>query len=108
MATIEKRGRKYRIVFCVGGKTYSRFLKTDSERVANASLARLEDTLRRVELGTFVVLPQSDLASLLLSDGQQAQTTIVCWAVLISSILSVEECPRCTKNQIVINQFFWH
>jgi len=71
MASIEKRGRSYRIVFRLDGRKHSRSLRTTNERDAVAALARLEDNLRRVDLGTLAVPPGSDLATFLLSDGRK-------------------------------------
>lgn len=71
MASIEKRGHSYRIVFRFDGRKFTRSLKTSSERDATASLARLEDNLRRVELGTLSIPEGSDVATFLLSDGKK-------------------------------------
>ena len=45
MASLEKRGRKYRIVFRFGGQKFTSALKTKNEKDATASLSRLEDQL---------------------------------------------------------------
>ena len=45
MATLEKRGATYRVVFFYGGKRYSRSLKTRDEKAVNNSLARAEKLL---------------------------------------------------------------
>jgi len=70
MASIEKRGRTYRIIFRVNGRKFSRSLHTSNERQAIGSLARLEDNLRRVELGTLSIPEGADIATFLLSDGR--------------------------------------
>ena len=70
MATLEKRNETYRIDFRCGGRRYRRSLKTTSERSANASLARLNDNLYRLELGTLVLPDGVDVATFLLSDGR--------------------------------------
>lgn len=70
MASIEKRGNSYRVIFRYGGEKYARSLRTSSERAANAGLARLEDNLRRVELGTLEPPDGVDIATFLLSDGR--------------------------------------
>lgn len=57
MASLEKRNGTYRIVFRCGGQKYGRSLKTESVRTAELSLAQLEDSLRRAELGTLAVPP---------------------------------------------------
>jgi integrase len=73
MASLEKRAGKYRIVFRVGGRKFSRSLKTQNEKEANGFLARLEDNLRRVELGTLILPENIDPATHLLSDGRLDQ-----------------------------------
>jgi len=57
-----------RIAFRFGGQKFSRSLKTNDE--TSAALARLEDNLRRLELGTLTVELEDDIASFLLSSGQ--------------------------------------
>jgi hypothetical protein len=52
MASLESRGRTYRVVFRYAGEKISRSLRTSNAKAANASLARLEDNLRRIELGS--------------------------------------------------------
>lgn len=51
MASIEFRGDSYRIVFRHAGEKFSRSLKTDNAKTANASLARLEDNLHALNKG---------------------------------------------------------
>ena len=52
MASLELRKGKYRVVFRYGGQKFSRSLRTEDEHKAKLSLARLEDNLSRLELGT--------------------------------------------------------
>ncbi|MEO8271676.1 MAG: hypothetical protein ABI557_18280 [Aureliella sp.] len=73
MASIELRGKSYRIVFRFDGERYSRSLQTRSEKVALGALYRLEDNLRRVELGTLSIPQSTDVADFLLSDGMAGQ-----------------------------------
>ncbi len=70
MASLEKRHSVYRVVFRLGGNKYCRSLRTRSEKVALASVARLEDNLRRVELGTLSIPEDADVPAFLLSDGR--------------------------------------
>lgn len=70
MATLENRSGKYRVIFYADGQRFTRSLKTRHEREAIASIARLEDNLRRVELGLLTPPHGVDLASFLLSDGR--------------------------------------
>jgi integrase len=73
MASLETRAGNYRIVFRVGGRKFSRTLKTVSEKEARGFLARLEDNLRRVELGTLILPENIDTPTYLLSDGHLDQ-----------------------------------
>lgn len=70
MATLEKRSGSYRVIFYVDGQRFTRSLKTIHQREAVASIARLEDNLRRVDLGLLIPPEAADLASFLLSDGR--------------------------------------
>ena len=70
MASLEKRNDSYRIVFRFGGRKFSRSLKTTDEKSAALSLARLEDNLRRLELGTLTIEPDDDVVAVLLSSGR--------------------------------------
>jgi integrase len=70
MASLEKRGDQFRIVFRFAGQRLSRSLKTTSEKAAVACVARLEDNLRRAELGLLTVPDDADVVSFLLSDGR--------------------------------------
>lgn len=72
MASIEQRGRSFRVVFRYHGRRFARSLRTSDEKQATATLARLEDNLRRVELGTLSVPEGSDVATFLLSDGRRS------------------------------------
>lgn len=70
MATIEKRGNQYRVVFWFRGERFSRSLRTTNEREALSRLARLDDNLRRFELGLLTSPDDADLTTFLLSDGR--------------------------------------
>lgn len=71
MATLEKRGKTYRVVFRYGGQKITKSVRTRDERAANACLARLEDNLRRLELGVLTLPEDADIAEFLLSDGRK-------------------------------------
>ena len=72
MASLELRKGKYRVVFRYGGRKFSRSLRTDDKQKAKLSLARVEDNLSRLELGTLDLPREVDLCSFLLSDGRLA------------------------------------
>lgn len=70
MASLEKRGSSYRVVFRYAGIKYARSLDTKSEKAAHAALARLEDNLYRLQIGTLDASLEGDLAAYLLADGR--------------------------------------
>ena len=70
MATLEKRAGSYRVIFYFGRQRFARSLKTNNHREALASAARLDDNLRRLELGLLTPPENVDLVSFLLSDGR--------------------------------------
>jgi integrase len=70
MASLEKRGNGYRIIFRLHGLKYTAALKTRSERAAQAALVRLEDNLYRLQIGTLHPPEDADLVSFLLADGR--------------------------------------
>ena len=55
MASLEKRPHGYRVVFMFRGEKIARSLQTKDPKQAKATLARMEDTLRRLELGTLLM-----------------------------------------------------
>lgn len=67
MATLEKRGRSFRVVFCYGGKKFSRSLNTKNEKTAQGILARVESLLHQVSVGTHTIPTGVDLPSYLIS-----------------------------------------
>lgn len=69
MASLEKRPHGYRVVFMFRGEKIARSLQTKDPKQAKATLARMEDTLRRIELGTLPLPEGTDIATFLLSDG---------------------------------------
>jgi integrase len=70
MPSLEQRNGTYHINFRLNGRRFRRSLRTANERSAQASMARLEDNLRRVELGTLELPDDVDIATFLLSDGR--------------------------------------
>ena len=68
MASLEQRGKSF-LIIRFKGQRFTRCLRTRDEKVATAALHRLEDNLRRVELGTLTVPESLDPADFLLADG---------------------------------------
>lgn len=73
MASLEHHYGSYRIVFRFAGRKFQRSLKTENERFAQATLARVEENLVRLELGQLLLPPGADVATFLLSDGRLEQ-----------------------------------
>lgn len=70
MASLENRNGSYRVVFRYAGRRFSSSLGTTRSTEARACVARLDDNLRRVELGLIAVPSGADIAAFLLSDGR--------------------------------------
>ena len=73
MASLEKRGGTFRIVFRFRGIKYTRALDTQSERDADASRKRLEANLHDLEIGRLVVPDGTDLPGFLLGNNGSPQ-----------------------------------
>lgn len=76
MASLENRNGSYRVVFRYAGRKLSRSLETTHLTEARASVARLEDNLRRLELGLLVLPSGVDVMAFLLSDDPLVAATL--------------------------------
>ena len=70
MVWLEQRGKKYRLSFRYGGTMYRHSLGTTDKSEADACLARLEDSLNRLERGWLKLPHDADLPLFLLSGGE--------------------------------------
>jgi integrase len=70
MASLERRGNKFRLVFRYAGRKFQHPLRTGSEREATACLERVEENIRLLERGRLALPPDADLPTFLLSDGK--------------------------------------
>ena len=70
MAWVEKRGKRFRLLFRLNNEKYTIKLKETDPREVEACLARVEENLRFVERGRLVVPEGADLALFLLTDGR--------------------------------------
>src|SRR5476651_979502 len=77
MPSLEQRNGRFRIVFRFAGQKLSRSLKTKDEDDALGTFARLQDNLRRAELGHLAVPEGADVAAFLLSDGRAVAKPIL-------------------------------
>lgn len=104
MATLEKRGRSFRIIFRHAGVRYARSLTTRDDRAAQATLSRLEDNLHRLSLGTLEVPPETDLVAFLLSDGRAKSKPVA--PPPQAQVLAREEV--CWTSQVQTNKMTCH
>src|SRR5262249_36135682 len=70
MASLEKRGEKFRLIYKHGGRRYTHSLGTGDPKEAEALKTRLEENQRLLERGRMKCPPGADLSLFLLSDGQ--------------------------------------
>lgn len=89
MASLELRNGNYRVVFRFGGQKFGRSLKTSDKRQADLALARLEDNLRRAELGTLTIFDGADIPTMLLSSGANQQRPKLKRAPLLGELLDL-------------------
>jgi integrase len=73
MASVEKRGNRYRVIFRYAGRRYTHSLKTTDPKEADALAGGLEKTLLRLEQGLLDLPEGVDLITFLLSDGQRVE-----------------------------------
>src|SRR5262249_20266763 len=71
MATLEKRGDSYRVIFYFRNQRFTRSLNTDKEKKADELRRRVEGNLELLEQGRLEYEPgKDDLATVLLTDGR--------------------------------------
>ena len=78
MASLEKRGGKFRVVVRLRGIKYSRALDARGERAAQLALLRFEDNLDRLESGSLVPPAGADLLEFLLAEARVAAMPSSC------------------------------
>src|SRR5262249_18780659 len=70
MASLERRGNRFRVIFRLGGQKHHVSVKASEEKDGEACLIRLEENLRLVDRGRLTVPDGADLGLFLLSDGK--------------------------------------
>lgn len=70
MATVERRGERYRLIFYYAGRRYAASLKTTKERDADSIAGTVEDTLSLLQRGVLTLPPGVDLVTFVLSGGR--------------------------------------
>ncbi len=70
MATVERRGKRFRLIFYHAGRRYAASLKTTTERDADSIAGTVEDTLTLLRRGVLPLPPGADLVTFVLSGGR--------------------------------------
>ena len=70
MAWVEKRGKRFRLLFRLNNEKYTIGLKVTDPKEVSACLARVEENIQLVERGRLIVPEGADLALFLLTDGR--------------------------------------
>lgn len=70
MASLERRGNRFRVIFRLGGQKHHISLNATDQRDAEACLVRLEENLRLVERGRLAIPDGADVGLFLLTDGR--------------------------------------
>ena len=69
MATLVRRGEKFRLIFRYAGVKYQHPFRTSNEREALACVERVEENILLLERGRLLLPADADLPTFLLSDG---------------------------------------
>src|SRR4051794_152018 len=70
MATIERRGKRFRVIFYQGGRRYAASTRTEDEKEADAIAGSVERTLMHLEQGVLTLPEGADLVTFVLSGGR--------------------------------------
>lgn len=70
MATVEKRNKKFRLIFYIAGQRYSGTLRTTERREADAIAGSVDRTLMLLEQGLIQLPDGADMVSFVLSGGK--------------------------------------
>ncbi|MBA4067430.1 MAG: hypothetical protein C0501_27720 [Isosphaera sp.] len=70
MASLERRGNRFRVIFRLGGRKLHVSVNASDQKDAEACLVRLEENLRLVERGRLAIPDGADVGLFLLSDGR--------------------------------------
>lgn len=88
MASLEQRGKRYRVAFRLGGQKYQVVVKANDGKEAEACLARLEENLRLVERGRLSIPDGADVGLFLLSDGKLEQKVKTTKAMTVAELVA--------------------
>jgi len=99
MASLEVRGRSFRVVFRLQGIKYSRTLKAEKSSISADALLRLEDSLDRIEGGMLVPPPGKDGLTLATLFGR-------CFSILLAGSLEPSTIQTMKIHQRQLKRFF--
>jgi integrase len=88
MASLEKRGKRFRVVFRLGGEKHFASVKTTDKREAEACLARLDENLRLVERGRLTIPDGAEVGLFLHSDGKLEQKVKLAHVLTVGELVS--------------------
>ncbi len=88
MAWLERRGKRFRVVFRFQDQRFLAILKTADAKEAEACLGRVEENLRLVERGRLTVPDGADLGLFLLSDGKLEQPVGIARTVRLAELFA--------------------
>lgn len=86
MAWLERRGKRFRVVFRFQDQRFLAVLKTTDVKEAEACRGRVEENLRLVERGRLTVPDGADLGLFLLSDGKLEQPVALARSVRLAEM----------------------
>ena len=89
MASLERRGNRYRVIFRLGGQKHHVGVKATDPKDADACRVRLEENLRLVERGRLTVPDGADLGLFLLSDGKLEKPVEIVRSVRLSELFEI-------------------
>ncbi len=88
MAWLERRGKRFRVVFRFQDQRFLAVLKTTDAKEAEACRGRVEENLRLVERGRLTVPAGADLGLFLLSDGKLEQPVSLARTVRLAELFA--------------------
>lgn len=88
MAWLERRGKRFRVVFRFQDQRFLAVLKTTDVKEAEACRGRVEENLRLVERGRLTVPDGADLGLFLLSDGKLEQPVSLARTVRLAEMFA--------------------
>src|ERR1700686_1792051 len=98
MASLEKRGKKYRIIFCVHGQRHYVSLRTAKLDQAEKFQKRLEANLADVLAGSLSIPPDADVGTFLLSNGKATMQPTITRSLSLSEFFTTYQASQRTKE----------